>query len=49
MIQIELVHNKKPAGALHNLHHGLQGGEGAGVQLGEDLEIHFGSDFREEI
>ena len=34
---MKLVNNKKPAGALHHLRHSLQGGEGAGLQLGEDL------------
>ena len=39
IILMKLVHNKKPAGAVHHLRHSLQGGEGAGLQLGEDLKI----------
>ena len=38
IILMKLVNNKKPAGALHHLRHSLQGGEGAGLQLGEDLK-----------
>ena len=38
IILMKLVHNKKPAGAVHHLRHSLQGGEGAGLQLGEDLK-----------
>ena len=39
---LHLPHPLSPSGSLHHLNYGLQGREGAGVQLGEDKDTGHG-------